>query len=144
MKIRALLFILFLHLPALAVQAPTIAKGDYLFIAAAIVNCGPDVHTVEYGEVDAKGEVSLFRNISLAVEGKAVHDVVTELVDALEKQTGHRSKTIEIIRVSSSNEEEIARRLHWLNWQKTTQCPYTPKRNIPPPVWDYDYLIANK
>ena len=50
------LFILLLHLPVMAVQEPTIAVGDFLFVRAKIVGCESYVQTVDYGEVKENGE----------------------------------------------------------------------------------------
>ena len=146
MKKGILLFILFLHLPALAVEEPTIVIGDYLFMEATIVSCRADRYTVAHDEVDEKGEVTLFRDITLAVEGKSVHHVVAELVDELEKLTGYRSKTIKIVRVPGSNEKEIALRLLAMIHRHIPNCPnifkYYEDPILPEPLWDYDYLIA--
>ena len=125
----------YLHMPVVAVQAPTIAVGDYLFVRAIIVDCGPTVRTVAYGDVNEKGEVTLFENISLAVEGKAIQHVVAELVDALEKRTGYRSKTLEIVRVPSSDQESIARRLWLFATINKSKCPKIYKL-YEHPLWD--------
>jgi hypothetical protein len=155
MKKGVLLFLLTLHLPVIAAEELTIDVGDYLFVEATIIDCGPDRHTVAYDEVDAKGEVTLFSDIQLTVKGKTVHHVVSEIVNILVKRTGYRSKTIEIVRVPGSNEQEVARRLMGLLNQQIPNCrsifkpgkdqkPYPVPVPVPVPNWDYDYLLAQK
>ena len=153
MKNGILLFVLFLHLPAVAVEAPTITAGDYLFLRARVIDCGPYVRTVGYGKVNEKGEVVLFEDISLSVEGKAVHHVVTEIVNELEIRTGYRSKTIEIQRIPGSEIESIAKRLLVYTVEIRRGClpknridirkEFQPKNRLDEfPLWKFDYQIA--
>jgi hypothetical protein len=122
MKRRFPLLLLALHLPVMAVQEPTISVGDFLFVRAKIVGCELYVQTLDYGEVDENGEVLFLDNISLSVEGKAIHRVVEELVDELESRTGYRTRTIEIQKIPGSDSEGIAKRLLIYTMELKNRC----------------------
>jgi hypothetical protein len=95
----------------LAVEAPKVVTGDFRFVYARVVNCGPELQAIDYAEVDENGIATFFGDVSLAANGKAVFRIRNELVDELEKRTGHRSKTLELIHVPGSDEQAVAWRL---------------------------------
>lgn len=78
---------------------------DYLFVKAQIIGCGPQKRFVEVGQVLDTGKVTLFENIVIETEGKTTSEIKDQLVGFLEERTGHRSKTIEIMRVRAEDTE---------------------------------------
>ena len=105
------IFGLMLFQPLLAVEAPQIDSGDYLFVYARIVDCGPELQAIDFGQVDVDGVVTLFRDVSVIAKGRPVHKVRNELVDVLERRTGHRSQSLDLVHVSGGDEEAVAKRL---------------------------------
>lgn len=118
----ALLGIL-LSQPLPAVEAPRIDTGDYLFAYARVVDCGPELQGIDFGKVDEDGVVTLFGDVSVIARGRPVYRVRNELVDLLEKQTGHRSQTLELVHVSGGDKESVAKRLVFFSAEMQHRCP---------------------
>ena len=113
---------LMLFQPLPAVEAPKIDSGDYLFVYARVVDCGPELRAIDYGHVGDDGAVTLFGDVSVIAKDRPVHEVRKELVDLLEKRTGHRSQTLELVHVRSGDEETVAKRLVFFSIEMQQPC----------------------
>lgn len=122
MRIRVAILTLFLGAQAVAVEAPLVAPGDYLFIRGRVIGCELGVQMVDFAQVDERGEVVVLDDIPLSVADRPVHWISTALADSLEARTGYRPKTLEVIWVSKSDQEQIARRLMFFARTGTRQC----------------------
>ena len=148
MRTAAALLGLFLFQMLPATEAPLIDAGDYLFVYARIVDCGPELQAIDFGQVDAEGVVVLFEDISIVAKGRPVHRVRNELVDELEKRTGHRSRTLELAHVPGSDEEYLAKRLVFFTFEMKQGCapivlPPEDLHPLPPgeldPRWNWEF-----
>jgi len=131
---------LLLSAPILAVEAPKIVAGDYLLVYARIVNCGPELQAIEAGHVDEKGVVTLFGDVSLVAEGRAVYAVRNELVDVMEDKTGHRSQSLELIYISGRDKKAVAMRLmqFWAEVEHGCSRIVLPPMDLDPAPGDLD------
>lgn len=64
---------------------------------------------------------------------KAVHRVRTELLDEMERRTGHRSKTLVLFHVSGHDKEAAARRLLKFSGEVQRRCAWSVE-----PPYDVD------
>ena len=123
MKTAIALFGILLSQPLLALDAPKIVGGDYLLVYATIVDCGSEMQAIEAGQVDEDGVLTLFGDVSLMAKNRPVYDVRNELVDVMEKRTGHRSQTLELVHVPGSDQETVAKRLVMFSMEVEHRCP---------------------
>jgi hypothetical protein len=137
MKTAIAILGLLLSSSLLAVEAPKIAVGDYLLMYAQIIDCGAQPMAIEAAYVKEGGTITLFGDVSLLAEGKPVHQVRDELVDEMERRTGHRSKTLEFVHVSGTDKEAVARRLLRFSAEVEQRCA---RRTMPPMDLDEDWL----
>jgi len=77
---------------------------------------------VEVGQVMDSGQVTLFKDIVLEVEGKTTAEIVTELLDSLEQRTGHRSKTVEITRVPAEDPKTATYFMMMIHSERSHKC----------------------
>ena len=117
-------------------------SGDYLFVKAQVIGCGSQLRFVETGQVTDSGQVTLFNDIQLEVDGKTTSEVATQLVDALEQRTGHRSKTIKIIRVPVEDSKKAASWMMRVHAERSQNCEL---KNHPQdfPDWLGEFQIAH-
>ncbi len=123
-------------------NADSFTTGDYLFVKAQIVGCGSQVRFVEVGQVMDSGQVTLFKDIVLETEGKTTPEIATQLIDSLEQRTGHRSKTIEITRVSVEDPKTATYLMMRIHSERSHKC----ELKLPPgelPDWLGEFQMAH-
>lgn len=104
------------------------------------MDCGPELQAIDFGQVDEDGVVTFFGEVSVIARNRAVYRVRKELVDVLEKQTGHRSQTLELVHVSGSDKESVAKRLVFFSAEMGHRCApiVVPPTNLDP-NWAEEY-----
>jgi hypothetical protein len=100
--------------------------GDYLFVKAQIIGCDSKLRYVEVGQVSDTGQVTLFDDIQIETSGRTKSEIVVHLVDLLEERTGHRSKTIEVMRVSSEDSKTAAQLMMIIHSERSQGCEEKP------------------
>jgi hypothetical protein len=101
--------------------------GDYLFVKAQIIGCDSQIRLVGVGQILDTGQVTLFDSIQLETEGRTPSEVTAQLVNLLEKQTGRRSETIQIKRVSAEDSRTAAQLMMVLYNERSRGCEAEPK-----------------
>lgn len=134
MRTAIVLLVVLLSQPLPAVEAPKIDTDDYLFAYARVVDCGLELQAIDFGRVDEEGVVTLFGDVSVIARDRPVYRVRDDFVDVLEKQTGHRSQTLELVHVSGSDKESVARRLVYFSAKMNQRCApiVLPPTNLDP------------
>jgi hypothetical protein len=138
-KARTLIAVLLLNLPVAVADSDVFTFGDFLFVRAQVIGCSPHLRLVEYGQVTESGEMTLFGDISLNVKGKVTDEIAAQLVDGLEQKTGHRSKTIQIVRIPEAN---VKKRTWWLMSLYQDRKCQLPKPYGDYPDWQFNYRLA--
>ena len=123
MKPGAAVFGFLVSLPLLAAEGPRIAVGDYLLVYARVTDCGPERQAIEAELVDEEGVVTLFGDVALVAEDRAVNEVRDELVDRMEDRTGHRSESLELVHIPASDAKAVATRLVQFAGEVKRRCP---------------------
>lgn len=98
----ALALLLLYDSPAFAASDP-IVPGDRIFIQARVIGCDDTIQNVEYGEVESSGDVVLFGNITLHVQGKTAEQVRELVSSRIEARTGRKPTSIKVIRVAKED-----------------------------------------
>jgi hypothetical protein len=111
--------------PVLA-DADIFSTGDYVFVKAQIIGCDSKLRFVEVGQILDTGQVTLFDDIQLETSGKTTSEITVQLVGLLEQRTGHRSKTIEIMRVSSEDSKTAAQLMMIIHSERSRGCTEKP------------------
>ena len=114
-----------LVLPMFA-TADIFSIGDYMFVKAQIIGCDSKLRFVEVGQVSDTGQVTLFGDIQLETSGKTKSEITIQLVDLLEQRTGHRSKTVEVMRVSSDDSKTAAQLMMIIHSERSRGCAEKP------------------
>ena len=115
-----------------------IRVGDYLFVRAQVVGCGPKIRTVEVGEASDSGEVTFFSDLILKAENRTVEELTKEFVAVWEKKTGQQSKTIRIRREPDPKSATL--KMLVLYQERKHRCGYVPlPRDFDSPNWS-DYI----
>lgn len=122
-----------------AAEVPGIAPGDYLLVYAQIIECGSDPQAIEAAQVNGDGVLTLFGDASLVAAGKSVRQVRDELLDEMERRTGHRAKTLELVYVPGSDKEAAAKRLVRFSAEVERSCS---RRVLPPSDIDENRVEA--
>jgi len=127
-----------------AADTETISAGDYLIISAQVIDCGPEIRTIDAGQVTDAGTIKALADIELEAEGKTTGELTTELVAAWNARTGQQSKTIEIKMIPKAYPEPAARIMMSLYHEQRRGC-LTPERgkDYPAPDWDRFFHIAD-
>jgi len=107
-------------------NADTFSTGDYMFIKAQVIGCDSKLRFVEVGQVSDTGQVTLFDDIQLETSGKTKSEITVQLVDLLEQRTGHRSKTVEVRRVSSDDSKTAAQLMMMVHSERSRGCAEKP------------------
>ena len=141
-KIPFLVVALFLFLPIALADSNEVVSGDYLFVRAQVVGCGPTIRIIEYGQVKESGDVTLFGDISLDVKGKVTGEIAAQLVDALEQRNGYRSKTIKIDKIPETDAKKQTIWLMILYQERKHKCKPTRRPPEIYPEWRFDYRMA--
>jgi hypothetical protein len=83
---------------------------------------------------------TLFGDVSLVAEGRAVYAVRNELVDVMEDKTGHRSQTLELIYISGRDKKAVAMRLmqFWAEVEHGCSQIVLPPMDLDPAPGDLD------
>jgi hypothetical protein len=94
------------------------------------------LQAIEAAQVNEDGVLTLF-GASLVAKDKPVHQVRNELVEEMEKRTGHRSKTLELVYVPGNDKEAVAKRLVLFSAEVKHRCS---RRAFPPYDLDEDWV----
>ncbi len=121
--------------PAVAQSAGTIREGDTLFLRGRVVECGHRPVLVEYAKVGPSGEVTLL-DVTVPVVGRYGDEVASLLADGLERRTGSRPQSLEIVVVDPEDHKTRATLLLVLISQMRGDCgphrrPRWPDRDAP-------------
>lgn len=137
-----LMFLITLPLMQLAAaDASVFARGDYVFVKAQLIGCGSTARYVEAGQTGDGGYVTLFNDIAIAAEGNTAIEIGTRLADLLELKTGHRPKTIEIVRVPADDAKKAALLMMLIHDERSRDCEVEKQRqNVPD--WIGEFQIA--
>lgn len=136
-KTALAIFGILLFQPLLALEAPKIVEGDYLLVYARLVDCGSGLQAIEAGQVDEDGDLTLFGDVSLKASERPLIDVRNELVNVMERRTGHRSATLKLVHVPGSDKEIVANRLVMFSMELKLPCPPT---GLPPTDADPNWV----
>ena len=125
-----------------ASKSDSFTNGDYLFVKAQLIGCGSQVRFVEVGQVTESGQVTLFNDIQLKVEGRTPSEITAELVDILEQRTGHKSKTIKIMRVPAEDPKKAAILMMLIHSERSRNCEPPNQNDVPD--WLGEFQIAHR
>lgn len=140
MNCRYILTSFLLVLPIAVAWSDSIIPGNRIFIQARVVGCGETIRNVEFGEVQDSGELVVFEDISLHVEGKTTEEVAEMVTDAVGKKSGHRPTSIRVIAVPEEDDRRATMMMLEIAHLKLEGC----RRRIPPtetPDWLLDLLF---
>jgi len=107
------------------------ATGDYVFVKAEIPECTSQMRFVEVGQVLDSGQVTLFEDIVLEAKGKTTSEVAGQLLDSIEKRTGHRSNAIEIVKVAADDQLTMYKFRRQIHTGRSQGCMFQIARGSP-------------
>lgn len=131
-----------------AADGNRISAGDYLFVHAQVIGCGTGVRTIDAGQVNEGGTLTLLGDIELEAEDKTVDEVTADLVNAWQARTGQQSKTIQLIKIPAADAETATMLLLQLYQDRKQGCDVpmweypVPGLGFPVPDWQNIFQIA--
>ena len=140
-----------LFLIAASAQAtiPAIQVGDYLFLHARILDCGPQSHVVDFAEVLEEGEARFLNGAELSVMDKTRRQIADFVAKEIGKKTGRAPESLFVVVIEKADTGLIGMYLRQIISLRLAsgKCPnqWSPVPRAPdyePPVDGYNIKLA--
>jgi hypothetical protein len=129
----------------LKIHSDVIEVGDYIFVLAGIIGCGNKRYVVEYVKAESEVTANFLDRYDLQVVGTTASRIQEVITKRIFEDTGREPKTITIVAVPASNENDIFRFLQAVVEFRNTDLNCKDRKNEAPvkpyidwPTWD-DY-----
>ena len=136
---RTIVFILF-TLVSFSIEAAT-QPGSFIFVYGKIIDCGDTVYLLDYAEVPESGKVEFFEGFEIDVSNLREDEIVPRLVNRIEKQTGHKPRTLSVRVVPAADERLISSEMMKLAFEPLA-CDRRKESSSPPPDIKYIRSLA--